>query len=138
MSSGREKVALILNSASYDRVNYALTIAVMSAALGREVLVLFTYGALRRLKKGSTDEVGEETEVTIREAVKYGLQKGSMQKISALLKDLKRFGGRVYACVSAMALHNLTREELIEEVDQVTGIAAFLEAAKDASVMLYV
>ncbi|WP_309493682.1 DsrE/DsrF/DrsH-like family protein [Candidatus Hecatella orcuttiae] len=138
MSSGREKVALIVNSASYDRVSYALTIAVMSAALGREVLVLFTYGALRRLKKGSTDEVGGETEVTVRETVKQGLQKGSLQKISALLKDLKRFGGKVYACVSAMAFHNLTREELIEEVDQVSGIAAFLEAAKDASIMLYV
>ena len=133
-----EKVALIINSASYDRVSYALTIAGMSAALGKEVHVLFTYGALCRLIKGRTDEVGDETDPWIREVVKVRLRKGSIQKVSEMLENLKKFGGKIHACVAAMAFHNVTRDELVGEVDQVTGIAAFLEVTKGASMMLYV
>ena len=133
-----EKVALIINSASYDRVTYALMIAGMSAALGKEVHVLFTYRALCRLIKGRTDEVGDETDPWIKEAVRVGLSKGSIQKISETLENLKKFGGKIHACVAAMAFHNVTKDELIDEVDQVTGIVTFLEVTKGASMMLYV
>jgi len=40
---------LARKSASYNRVAHALTIALTSIALGKEVHVLFTYGALIRL-----------------------------------------------------------------------------------------
>ena len=56
------KVALIVNSSSYERVSYALSIATISAAHLKDVHVLFTYGAVRRLVKGKTDDVGEETD----------------------------------------------------------------------------
>ncbi|MFQ5875502.1 MAG: DsrE/DsrF/DrsH-like family protein [Dehalococcoidia bacterium] len=35
-------------------------------------------------------------------------------------------GARFYACVSSMAFLNITRDELIDEVDESTGIATFL------------
>lgn len=134
-----EKVALIINSASYDRVEHALTIATMSATLGKETHVLFTHSGLIRLKKGFTDKIGEETEAWKREAIKAGIKKGSMRKISELLTELKRFGGKIYACPAAMAFHSVTKDELIEEVDKVCGIATFLEeSAKDASLTLYI
>ena len=56
-----EKISIIINSASYDRVDYALVIASTSAATGKEVLVLFTYGAITRLVENKADEIGEET-----------------------------------------------------------------------------
>jgi peroxiredoxin family protein len=133
-----DEVAVIINSASYERVLYALNIASVSAALGKKTYVLFTYGALIRLIKGRTDEIGEETEAWIRESIKAGLKKGSISKISEALKDLKKFGGKLYACVSAMAFHNVTKDELIEEVDEVIGIAAFLETIKEASITFYI
>jgi len=134
----KEKIAIVVNSASYDRVAYALTIALTSTALGKEAYVLFTYGALRRLVKGETDRVEGETDAWIREAVKVGIVAGSIRKISEMLKDLKKSDGKVYACVSAMAFHDVTKDELIEEVDRVTGITAFLEMTKGASMVLYV
>jgi len=132
------KVAIIINSASYDRVAYALTIASTSAAVGKEVHVLFTYGAISRLLKGKADEIGEETDTWIREHVTLGSLTGAIPKISELLSNLKRFGGKVYTCVSAMALHNIMKNELTEEVDEVTSITAFLEKVEGASVMFYV
>jgi len=134
----QEKVGIIINSASYDRVAYALTIASTSAAVGKEVHVLFTYGAVQRLMKGKANEIGEETGAWIREHVTLGTLTGAIPKISELLNNLIKFGGKVYACVSAMALHNIMKEELVEEVDEVTSITSFLEKLEDTSTLLYV
>ena len=132
-----EKISIIINSASYDRVAYALVIASTSAATGKEVLVLFTYGAITRLVENKADEIGEETEVWIREHISLGLLTGAIPKISELLRNLTKFGGKVYACVSGMALHNIMENKLVKEVCEVTGITAFLEKA-EGSTLLYV
>ncbi len=132
------KIAIIINSASYDRVAYALTIASTSAAVGKEVHVLFTYGAILRLKRGKADEIGEETDVWIREHVTLGSLTGAIPKISELINNLNKFGGKVYSCVSAMALHNIMKDDLTEEVNEVTSITAFLEKIEGASMILYV
>lgn len=137
MSQG-EKIAIIISDASYERVEYVLALAFSSAAMGKEVHILFTYGAVTRLKKGHTDRVGEETSEWIREQVKTGLEKGSMQRISELIKNLKRLGAKIYACVAAMAFHNITRDELIEEVDEVQGLVAFIESIAGASTVIFV
>ncbi|MBI2862131.1 MAG: DsrE/DsrF/DrsH-like family protein [Chloroflexi bacterium] len=134
----KEKVVLILNTASYERVAYALNLAAVSAALDREVLVLFGPGALARLKKDGQDEIGEETNAWVRESVKARLNKDSIAPVSESLQLLSSLGGRIYACPSAMALHNLTRDELVDEVTQVCGLAQFLEEATGASMTLYV
>jgi peroxiredoxin family protein len=130
-------VALIVNSPSYDRVSYALSIAAMSAAQFNEVHVLFTYGAVCRLLKDKTDGVGEETAAWIREQVLRGLEKHSIQKISEMIFHLKGFGGKIYACTAAMTFHDIAEEDLIEEVDETTGIATFLETTRGAT-MLYI
>ena len=133
-----EKIGIIISDASYERVEYALALAFSSAAMGKEVHVLFTYGAVTRLKKGDTDRVGEETTGWIREQIKTGLEKGSIQRISELIKNLKRLGGMIYACVAAMAFHNMTKDELIEEVDQVQGLVAFIESIAGATMVIFV
>lgn len=134
---GQEKVAIIINSPSYDRVSYALSIAAMSAAHLKEVHVLFTYGAICRLIKGQTDKVGEETGEWIKKDIQRGLEKGSIKKISEMLSYLKGFGGRVFLCAAAMKFHNIAKEDLIEDVDEVTGISTFLETNEGAT-MLYI
>lgn len=129
------KIALIVNAASYDRVVYALTVAAMSAARFNEVSLLFTYGAVLRLKQGQSDNVGAETPQWIREDVISGIEKGSMKPISEMIALLKGFGGKLYACSAALVFHNLTRDELLEDVDDVIGIATFLEYVEGATVL---
>jgi peroxiredoxin family protein len=131
------KVAMIVNSSSYERVSYALSIATISAAHLKDVHVLFTYGAVRRLVKGKTDDVGEETDAGIRADIRLGLEKGSIQKISEMITYLKGFGGKIYACSAALTFHQLTQDDLIEETDDVTGISTFLDKTEGAS-MLYI
>ena len=131
------KVAMIINSPSYDRVANALSIATISAAHLKEVHVLFTYGAVCRLIKGKTDDVGEETDAWIRDEIISGLEKGSIQKVTKMITHLKGFGGKIYACSAALTFHHLTQDDLIEEIDEVTGISTFLEKTENAE-MLYI
>jgi len=59
--SKMRKKALIINTASYERVAFALSLASAFAALGEKVSVLFSYGGVLKLRKGHEDEIGEET-----------------------------------------------------------------------------
>ncbi|MEM2910290.1 MAG: DsrE/DsrF/DrsH-like family protein [Nitrososphaerota archaeon] len=133
-----KKVALIVNTASFERVAYALSFAVVAAARGIEVFVLFAFEGLYRLIKGNVDVLSDETNPFIRKEIESGLKKDSVMRISTLIKNLKYLGGKIYACPSAMALHNVTKDDLIDDVDGVLGLAAFLESIGDASTIIYV
>ena len=131
------KVAIIINSSSYDRVSYALAIAATSAAHLKDVHILFTYGAVCRLVKGKTDDVGEETDARLRQTLVVGIERGQMKKISETLSYLKGFGGTIYACSAAIEFHQLTTADLVGEVDEIIGISTFLDKTNGVT-MLYV
>lgn len=133
----QEKFALIVNSASYDRVSYALSIANVSAADLKDVYVFFTYGAILRLLEDKADEIGEETEAWLRGPIREGLEKGTIPRVSEMLSFAKGFGVKLYACSAAVAFHKIPREELTM-VDEIMGISAFLEKMQGASVLLYI
>ena len=131
------KVAIIINNPSFDRVSYALNIASTSAAYFKEVHVLFTYGAVRRLVKDKADDVGEETDAWIRKDIEVGVEKGYIKRISEMISYLNGFSGKIYACSAAILFHRITKNDLIDEVDEIIGIATFLEKTEGAT-MLYI
>lgn len=131
----QKTIALIINSAAYDRVAYALSIAAVSAAQFTQVHVLFTYGAIIRLTKEHTDTIGNETESWLRTHVQKGRESNTIPLISEMISHLKGFGGKIYACTAAMALHELSLEDLIDEVDDALGIASFLQRTEPADLV---
>lgn len=72
-----------------------------------------------------------------RGGIELGIEKGYMTKISEMMNDLKGFGGKIYACSTARAFHNIEINDLGETVDEVTGILSFLEKT-DSAIMLYI
>lgn len=134
----KDRAALILHSGAYDRASYALSIAMVALAMGMEVHLLVTWGGLKRFVRDQADALGEETTREFREPLEKGLVKGSLQPFRESLQEAKKLGLKVYACVNAMAILSITRDELIEEVDQVVGLATFLELARDAALSLYI
>ena len=67
-----------------------------------------------------------------------GLQSGGIQSLEAQLADAKRLGLRVYACPNAMAALNISLDELLSEVDNIMGLATFLELARAAATNWYI
>lgn len=130
-----EKVAFVINTASYERVAFALGMATGAATI-KDVRIIFGNGGVIRLKKGSLDTVGVETESWLRGRVKLAVKAGSLPPISELLENLNKFGAKIYACPAAMELHNLIVTDLVKEVDEVRSVVRFmLEDTKDASIV---
>lgn len=131
MVKHRDKMVFIINNASYERVVTALSLASIAVALDAKVGLLFTNAGIIRIKKGNADIVSDETSSWLRKHITTGLEKGTMSRISSLLRDIRELGGLIYACPAAMAFHNISEEELTTEVNKVCGIAELIMTEVD-------
>lgn len=87
---------------------------------------------LEYLVKGkSLFQLNEEGQIH-RQILEEHMRKGHIQKISELLSQTKAMGAKIYACTNSMDLLNISRDELVNEVDKSMGLTTFLaEASQD-------
>ena len=137
-SPGKEQVTIILHSGSYDRASYALSIALMALASGMEVHLLLTFAGLRRFTRGHLADIGEETPPNVSTNIERGLESGAIQSLETQLANAKKLGLKLYSCPNAMAALSIGLSDLLDEVDSVMGLAAFLKLARAASVNWYI
>ena len=137
-SPNKEQVTIILHSGSYDRASYALTIALVALASGMEVHILLTFEGLRRFTKGHLSDIGDETSPEVRANIEMGLESGVIQPLEAQLADAKKLGLKLHACPNAMATLNIGLSDLLDEMDNIMGLAAFLELARMAAINWYI
>lgn len=138
MTADKNKLALVINTASYERVSFALGLAAAAAATGKDVRILFGHGGIVRLKSGCVDQLGEETDGGVRSQVKWGIGTGRLPLITELLAALKKLGGKVYACPTALELHQIREEQLVSEVDEVRSLVTFVNDDMKDAATLYV
>jgi peroxiredoxin family protein len=67
-----------------------------------------------------------------------GLESGVIQPLEAQLADAKKLGLKLHACPNAMAALNIGLSDLLDEVDNIMGLAAFLELARIAAINWYI
>ncbi len=118
---------IIFHSGAYDRVNHGLSIAVAALAMGYDVKMFFTHLSLFHLLKDERYVVdfSEKNEFYVKRYRKF-LGEGHIQSIRSQIEDCKKLGGVIYVCPASMALLNISRDELIPEVNGSLGITAFL------------
>jgi peroxiredoxin family protein len=138
MPTKKEGVAIILNSGAYDRASYALTLALVALASEMEVHMLLTFEGLKRFTKGHLADIGEETSLNVRTNIKQGLEMGTIQSIETQLSDAKNLGLKLYACPNTMANLNIALSDVLDEIDNIMGIAAFLQIARSATINWYI
>lgn len=131
-------LAVIFHSGSYDRIGHGLSVSLAALALGREVSFFFTYWALEYLRRDRVSLFKFDTEGEAhRRIIEKNLKEGHIVKISEMLSQAKAMGARFYACTNSMGLLNITRDELISEVDKSMGVTTFLTEA-DTSQILFI
>ncbi len=136
LRAGKEEMALIFHSGSYDRIYHGLSIALAAAALGREVRCFFTYWALGYVKKDKDLNLQFDDEGKIREArIRKSIEEGHILNVKEAFSQLKAMGGKVYACSSSMGLLNISRDELATEVDKSMGLTTFLVETKKSQIL---
>ncbi len=132
-----EQATIILHSGSYDRVSYALSLASICLAMGMEAHILLTYGGLKRFVKGHLEDM-EGTDSEFQVMFQRGIASGGIRSIETMLADARKLGLKLYACANAMANMGIARQDLAEEVDEVMGLATFVQLAKNASINWYI
>ncbi len=98
----------------------------------------FTFWGLQMLKKGEMDKAGlSATYKYMEEQMKSKMKEMNYPTPHEMLKRMKASGKMtIYACTPTMEMFNISREDLIPEVDTLAGAATFLDVAAEADITL--
>ena len=153
--------AIVLFSNDLDKALAAMILANGLAASGVKVGIFFTFWGLSVLRKNPAPVLRRSLVSRMfgwmlpKGAEKLALSKMNMlglgtammkdvmrrqniMTLPALIKSAKAAGVKFIACDMAMGVMGLAREDLIDEVDEVAGVAAFAELAKRSANTLFI
>jgi peroxiredoxin family protein len=160
-SSKPERVTIVLLSGDLDRAMAAFIIATGAAAMGMRVTVFFTFWGLNTIrKKGATSSAkdwlrkmfgmlnkGGAESLPLSRFHFWGLGTRMMQKVMKqnrmpavpeLMETALDLGVRFIACTTTMGLMGITKDTLIDGIDQFAGVTTYLAEAKQGSVNLFI
>jgi peroxiredoxin family protein len=160
-ASKPEKVTIVLLSGDLDRAMAAFIIATGAAAMGMQVTMFFTFWGLNTIRrKGATSSAkdwlrrmfgilnkGGAESLPLSRFHFGGLGTKMMQKVMKqnrmpgvpeLMRMAVDLGVRFIACTTTMGLMGITKDTLIEGIDQYAGVTTYLAEAKQGSVNLFI
>jgi peroxiredoxin family protein len=135
------RLAIVLFSGTIDKLMSASILATGAAAMGMDVEIFLTnWGALAFRK----DDYKTNTRVSA-DYADYRtifLEHMAAKKVTSWMENLEgaREIGNVHitACSHTMTLFDLQLSDLEPIVDEVIGVAAFLESTRDSAMTLYI
>lgn len=160
-SSKTEKVTIVLLSGDLDRAMAAFIIATGAAAMGMSVTMFFTFWGLNTIRrKGATSSAkdwlrrmfgvlnrGGAESLPLSRFHFGGLGTRMMQKVMKqnrmpgvpeLMQTAMDLGVRFIACTTTMGMMGITKDTLIDGIDQFAGVTTYLAAAKQGNVNLFI
>jgi len=160
-SSKTEKVTIVLLSGDLDRAMAAFIIATGAAAMGMSVTMFFTFWGLNTIRrKGATSSAkdwlrrmfgvlnrGGAERLPLSRFHFGGLGTKMMQKVMKqnrmpgvpeLMQTALDLGVRFIACTTTMGMMGITKDTLIDGIDQFAGVTTYLAAAKQGNVNLFI
>lgn len=155
-----QHAAIVLFSNDLDKAMAAMIIACGMAAAGRKVGIFFTFWGLSVLRRNPAPQVEKgvlsrmfgwmlpkgASKLKLSKMNMGGVGTAMMKKVMAsqnvtslpeLMKQAKALGVRFVACEMAMNVMGMTAEEL-EYVDEIAGVASFVDMAKEGGNTLFI
>jgi peroxiredoxin family protein len=136
-----ERMSIIVFSGTVDKLMAASILTTGGAAMGMEVEVFLTTWGLEAFRKDGyktnmhVSKDFEEYAPVMMEQMKAKKAPSWMENF----KNAKEIGDvRVYVCSMTMELFGIKLEDLESIVEDVTGVATFVERAKDGKVTLFI
>jgi peroxiredoxin family protein len=156
-----DRVTIVLLSGDLDRAMAAFIIATGAAAMGMKVTMFFTFWGLNTIRrKGASSSAkdwlrrmfgvlnkGGAEQLPLSRFHFGGLGTRMMQKVMKqnkmpgvpeLMETAMDLGVRFIACTTTMGLMGITKETLIDGIDQFAGVTTYLAEAKQGSVNLFI
>jgi peroxiredoxin family protein len=146
-------VSIICSKGSLDMAYPGLILANAARMSGIEATLFFTFWGLDIVNKHKIDKLhvstvgnpampiptmlgglpGMESLATV--MMKKEIRKLDLPTIPELIQDLSDAGARLYACKMAMDMFQLTREDLVPQVEGVLSAMEFFEKSAGAQVI---
>jgi len=157
--SGAEKTSIVVFSGDMDKVFAAFLIATGAAASGMEVSMFFTFWGLKAIQKGNLTGkgfLGRMIGLMNRGGVERigpsrfnfgGIGRGLFKKmmkdknvvgLSELLETAIDLDVKLYACKMSMDVMEIAKEDLIDEVSGLMGVAGYIKEASESGVTLFI
>ena len=156
-----EGVTIVVLSGDMDRVMAAFIIATGAAAMGMQVTMFFTFWGLNVIRrKGATSSAKDWLRRLFGQLNKGGadglplsrfhfgglgtrmmkrvMRSNRMPGVAELMSTAQDLGVRFIACTTTMGLMGISKDTLIEGVDQLAGVTTYLAEAKQGSVNLFI
>ncbi len=158
LPANKKNISIVCFSGDFDKMIAAFTIATGAAATNREVTMFFTFWGLNALKKkkgrvamGNSIMarafnflMGGLNNLPLSRLNFFGasskLMTGMMKKhnvasLPELVDAAHALGIRIVACEMAMHILELEQSDLIEEVQDVVGVATFLNDSEESHII---
>jgi len=155
----KEKMTIILFSGEMDKAIAAFTLATTAASSGMDVSIFFTFWGLNVLKKSlfstgkSQSPLQEMFNIFSSSSLpvsrlnmfglgplmmKYLMKKSKMASLDELMNLAKQFKVKYIACTTSCGVLGLSKENLIDDVDEFAGAATYLAEARESKVNLFI
>jgi peroxiredoxin family protein len=136
-----DKMSIILFSGTVDKLMAVSTLATGAAAMGQEVDIFLTFWGLQAFRNDQT-RTNMKFSAEFAEFAEPAMQamqvKGVRHWLDTLY-DAKEIGEvNVKACSMTMELFGWCKEDLDPIVEEVTGVATYVDQAKDAKITLFI
>ncbi|MEZ4812972.1 MAG: DsrE/DsrF/DrsH-like family protein [Caldisericia bacterium] len=157
-----EKATIVLFSGEFDKAMAALIIATGMAAQGMDVTMFFTFWGLNVIKKDKGRIVGAKnwmqkmfskinrggvSRLPLSKFNMGGIGKSMLKKIMksqkvsslpALMEMAHDLDVKFWPCKMSMDVMGIAKEDLIDGVEKVVGVAAYAAEAANAKVNLFI
>lgn len=156
-----EKVTIVVLSGDMDRAMAAFIIATGAAAMGMQVTMFFTFWGLNIIRRDGTRSsakdwlrrmfgllnTGGADRLKLSRfhfgglgtrMMKQVMKQNRMPAVPELLETAQELGVQLIACTTTLGLMGISKDTLIEGVDQLAGVTTYLAEAREGSVNLFI
>lgn len=133
-----EKFSIVLFSGTVDKIMAATIMATGAVAMEKKVTLFLTFGGLLAFKKDAWKIGGQfskDFEPYAADAMRVMQEKNVPHWMETLRQAMELGAVDVKACGMTMDLFGLKLEDLEPVVSEVTGVAAFVEAAEGGTTL---
>ncbi len=159
MSEETRKCSIVVFSGDMDKVFAAFIIGTTAAAMGMETTMFFTFWGLKAIQKGTptgSGFFGKMMGVMNRGGIdrlgpskfnfggmgRWMFKKMMAEQNVATLPEMLQMAidmdVKLLACLMSMDVMEISRDDLIDEVDDVVGAATFIAEAEGSEINLFI
>lgn len=156
-----DRVTIVVLSGDMDKAMAAFIIATGAAAMGMQVTMFFTFWGLNIIRKpgatssakdwlrrafGLLNKGGADGLPLSRfhfgglgtKMMKKVMRQNRMPEVPELINTAQELGVKMIACTTTLGLMGISKDTLIEGVDQLAGVTTYLAEARHGSVNLFI